>query len=168
MAKVKVKTFECDVRGHFNHQSECEKSSVGDLVWLIPEPDNDFDKYAIRVLNSSGKDLGYVPSEDNEEILKLLRKEQSEYCSSITEIEKDDRDQILPWITIHIAKDKTNLPFQQENKFSLHTHIEGGRETYTVRGIDSSNDEDDDSNNFLYGVLFIIGLIVVAKLISLI
>jgi hypothetical protein len=168
MAKATLKTFECDVRGHFNHQSECEKSSVGDLVWLIPEPDNDFDKYAIRVLNSNGKDLGYVPSEDNEEILKLLRKEQSEYCSKITQIEKDDRDQILPWITIHIANDKTKLPFQQENKFSLHTQIEGGRKTYTVRGIDTGNDEGDDSKNFLFGVLFIIGLIVVAKLISLI
>ena len=43
MASTNLHTFECDVRGHFKHQSECEKSNVGDLVWLIPEPDNEYD-----------------------------------------------------------------------------------------------------------------------------
>jgi hypothetical protein len=168
MAKASLKTFDCDVRGHFNHQSECQQSSVGDLVWLVPEPDNDFDEHAIRILNSNGKDLGYVPSEDNEEILKLLGREQTEYCSKITKIEKDDSDQTLPWVTIYISNDKSRLPFQQENKFSLHTHMDGGRKTYSVRGIKSSKENGEDSNNLLIGILFIVGLIVVAKLISLI
>lgn len=72
MASKKLITFECDVRGHFRHQSECAKLVAGEVVWLMPEPDNEFDENAIRVLNSSGNDLGYIPSDDNEELLELL------------------------------------------------------------------------------------------------
>jgi hypothetical protein len=170
MTTTNLQTFECDVRGHFKHQSECEKSNAGDLVWLIPEPDNEFDEFAIRILNSNGRCLGYIPSEDNEEILELLSSGKAEYCAKITSIEKDDSGQTLPWITVYISNDRKELPFQQENKFSLQTEIGSGRTNYAVKRNNIGNDEEqeDDSKNLILGILFIVGLIVIAKLISLI
>lgn len=133
---MKLETFECDIRGHFKHQSECKKLVVGDLVWLIPEPDNEYDEHAIRVLNSNGKDLGYIPSEDNEDILHLLYKDGAEYCSKITKVEVFNSDGVLPRVTVYISKNKTDLPFQQESKFKLHTSIDAssGKTTYSIRG----------------------------------
>ncbi len=168
MLKPSLKTFVCDVRGHFKNQPACEKSNVGDMVWLIPEPDNEYDEFAIRVLNSNGKDLGYIPSEDNEEIIELLGSEQAEYCSKITQVEKDDRGGILPWITVYISKNKSDLPFLQENKFKLHTLLDGEKKNYTSRSIDSHAEKEDGAKHLLIGILFIAGLIFIAKLISMI
>ena len=170
MASINLHTFECDVRGHFKHQTECEKSAAGDIVWLIPEPDNEYDEFAIRILNSNGKDLGYIPSEDNEEILELLSSGKAEYCAKISSIKKDDSEQTLPWITVYISNDKNKLPFQQENKFSLHTQIGNSATKYAVKKSNNQNDEEqeDDSKNLMLGILFVVGLIVIAKLISLI
>lgn len=165
---MKLEIFECDIRGYFKHQSECKKSIVGDLVWLIPEPDNEYDEYAIRVINSDGKDIGYIPSEDNQDILNLLYKDEAEYCSKITKVEVTNSDEVLPWVTVYISKKKTDLPFQQESKFKLHTTIDASSDekTYSVRGT-RSNEEKEDSKNLLNGILFIVGLIVIAKVISL-
>ena len=168
MTSASLKTFECDIRGHFKHQLECKKSVVGDMIWLRPEPDNEYDEFAIRILNSQGKDLGYVPSEDNEEILELLGSEKAEYCSKISQIENDESGETLPYITIYISNNKNELPFQQENKFRLHTHIESENTTYSLRSDESNNEKEDDSKNLLIGILFIVGLIVIAKLISMI
>ena len=170
MTVTNLHTFECDVRGHFKHQSECEKSAVGDLVWLMPEPDNEYDAFAIRILNSNGMDLGYIPSEDNEKILELLSSEEAEYCSRISSTEKDDSEQTLPWITVYISNDKNELPFQQENKLNLKTQIGNGATNYSFKKNNTQNDDEqeDDSKNLMIGILFIVGLIVIAKLISLI
>ena len=167
MASTNLHTFECDVRGHFKHQTECEKSAAGDLVWLVPEPGNEFDAFAIRILNSNGKDLGFIPSEDNEEILELLSSGKAEYCAKISSIEKDGSEQTLPWITVYISNDKNELPFQQDNKFSLHSHLANGKEESSIKGRTSSNEDEDDSNNLLIGILFIVALIAIAKVISL-
>jgi hypothetical protein len=163
-----LKTFEFDIRGHFKHQPECKKSVVGDMVWLIPEPENEHDEFAIRVLNSKGKDLGYVPSEDNQEILELLGSENAEYCSKISLIKNYDSGETLPYITVYISNDKKALPFQQEKKFALHIKIDDRKTTDSLRGDESNNDKEDDSKNLLIGMLFIVGLIIIAKLISMI
>jgi hypothetical protein len=169
MATTNLHIFECDVRGDFKHQPECENSAVGDLVWLIAQPDNEFDAFAIRIINSNGKDLGYIPSEDNEEILELLSSGKAEYCAKISSVEKDDSEQTLPWITVYISNDENQLPFQQENKFSLHTHLAIRKEESSIKGRTSSNEDEDedDSNNLLIGILFIVALIAIAKVISL-
>jgi hypothetical protein len=170
MASTNLHTFECDVRGHFKHQSECEKSLVGDLVWLMPEPDNEYDEFAIRILNSNGRDLGYIPTEENEEILDLLSSGKAEYCAKISSIDKDDSEQTLPWIAVYISSDKNELPFQQENKYTFQSQIDNTKTSSSLKKNNTENGEEkeDDSKNLMIGILFIVGLIVVAKLISLI
>ena len=170
MTTKNLHTFDCDVRGHFKHQTECQNAVVGDLVWLLHEPDNEYDAFAIRILNSNGRDLGYIPSEDNEKILEILSSGKAEYSAKISSIEKDGSEQTLPWITVYISNNKNELPFQQENKFSLHTEIGSDATNYAVKKNNIGNDEEqeNDSKNFLIGILFIVGLIVIAKIISLI
>ncbi len=169
MTTTNLHTFECDVRGHFKHQKECEKCVVGDLVWLIPEPDNEYDEFAIRILNANGRDLGYIPSEDNEEILELLSAGDAEYCAKISSIEKDDSEQTQPWITVYISNEKNALPFQQANKYSLHTQIESSSTNYSLKNNENRNEDEqeDDSKNLIIGILFIVALIGIAKVISL-
>jgi hypothetical protein len=166
MASKKIITFECDVRGHFRNQSECAKLVAGELVSLKAEPDNEYDANAIRVLNSSGKDLGYIPSEENEELLELLGAEQKVYCARVSKIELDDQDQILPWITIHLATDKDDLPFSQESRFTTSAKTISGGNKETVKSSDSEGESEDDSKNLLYGLLFIVSLFLIAGLIS--
>jgi hypothetical protein len=168
MTHMSLKTFKCDIRGHFKHQLQCKELVVGDMVWLIPEPNNEYDEFAIRVLNSEGKDLGYVPSEDNQEILELLGSEKAEYCSKISHIENSDNDEILPWITIYISKNKNQLPFRQENRPRFYSNLDDDNNSSNLVIDESNNTKEDDSKNLLIGILFIVGLIVIAKLISMI
>ena len=166
MASKKLITFDCDVRGHFRNQSECAKLVAGEVVWLQPEPDNEFDENAIRVLNSNGNDLGYIPSEENEELLELLVSEKKEYCSRISKIEIDDRDQILPWITIHVASDKNDLPFLQEKRTVFQSHNSSNTTSHSTQRSESNDESEDDGKNLLYGLLFIVSLFLIAGLIS--
>jgi len=36
---------------------------IGEHVRLVREPDNPFDRYAVRVMNDAGKQIGYIPGE---------------------------------------------------------------------------------------------------------
>ena len=40
---------------------------------IIPEPDNQFDKNALKVVHLDGKHLGYVPAEDIKEVADLIK-----------------------------------------------------------------------------------------------
>lgn len=167
MKKTKLITFEFDVRGHFRHQSTCASAKIGDFIWLVPEPDNDYDEYAIRIFNSNGQDLGYVPQEDNEEILDLLDSEMNEYCAKITNVEINEQHEYVPYVTVHIGIE-SDLPYRQDSKFKLRTLLEDGKVTYSVDGFESKDTESEDSKNLVIGIFFIVGLIAVAKLISLV
>lgn len=134
----------------------------------MPEPDNEYDEFAIRVLNSQGKDLGYIPSEHNQEILGLLGSKNAEYCSKISQIETGDNDEILPWITIYLSNNKNQLPFQQDNRQKFYSELDGDNNTSNLKIDKFNNVKEDDSKNLFVGILFIVGLIFIAKLISMI
>jgi len=45
----------------------------GQIVHLIPEPDNPHDEFAVEIKTAEGAKLGYVPRQDNRAISRLLR-----------------------------------------------------------------------------------------------
>lgn len=49
-----------------------EKLGDGDSVFFAFEPDNEFDKNAIMVVNSKKQKLGYIPKGDQKEINKVM------------------------------------------------------------------------------------------------
>lgn len=68
--------LECQIHG--SHYYDClkliksEQLSVGELLRLRRQPDNEYDKYAIEILTRNGQKLGYVPQKDNRVIAALI------------------------------------------------------------------------------------------------
>ncbi|MBX9886703.1 MAG: hypothetical protein K2Y30_02060 [Flavobacteriaceae bacterium] len=56
-----------------------------DLITLISEPDNHYDKHAIKVMNS-GWHIGYVPADETTEVKDILNKEYLAYIESIEKL----------------------------------------------------------------------------------
>ena len=131
--------YEFPVRGHFVRQEACSKAKVGDLVWLVPEPDNDQDEYAIRFIDSDGNLLGYVPAEENCELLEQLNDDLPNYCARISSIGEDEYGKIEPTVEVFLAKIEEELPFQQDRKFYLSTVLGNKENPDTYEFIDSKN-----------------------------
>ena len=71
-----------------NRREAFEKLKVDEKVSLVREPDNKFDKNAIKVINNSNEMLGYVVRNKANEIAPRL--DNGEKCNSVvTEIEDD-------------------------------------------------------------------------------
>ena len=67
---------------------QLQNVNVGDLLQFVPEPKNDYDPLAIRVLSQDGAHLGYIPRYYNKEILARLNKGMT-YSCEVIEIEYD-------------------------------------------------------------------------------
>lgn len=71
-----------------NRREAFEKLKVDEKIFLVREPDNKFDKNAIKVINNSNEMLGYVVRNKANEIAPRL--DNGEKCNSVvTEIEDD-------------------------------------------------------------------------------
>ncbi len=71
--------------------TDCDKAdclNINDKLSLVLEPENKYDKRAIKVLKS-GKLLGYIPRYYNKNIRKLLIEKNSKYNCKIIEVNKD-------------------------------------------------------------------------------
>jgi hypothetical protein len=128
---IKERTFE--VAGHFRFQDECSTLKVGDLVYLVPEPDNEHDENAIRAYSDNGEVIGYVPMDDNEEYLKFLGRTYTNYCARVKSLQSIGNE-IQPVVEVFFAKTEEELPFPQPPKIRLHTTYEsGGGVSYEVK-----------------------------------
>ena len=90
--------FECEIAGTGfvkNITTKAEALADGETVTLVREPDNKYDKMAIRIDNAAGEKLGYIPRQQNEIPARLLDggkmlygkvagKEISEFSSWVT------------------------------------------------------------------------------------
>lgn len=56
-----MKVFSVGLRGESNCQAAIQRMKRGEQVWLEPEPENEFDARAIRVVDCDDNRLGYVP-----------------------------------------------------------------------------------------------------------
>jgi hypothetical protein len=68
--------IKCRIAGFNHHKGSFEwldKRRVGEhRVLLMPEPDNKFDKNAIKIITPEGLMLGYVPAVDAAGVLERL------------------------------------------------------------------------------------------------
>ena len=55
-----------------NIAAKAEALADGETVTLVREPDNKYDKMAIRIDNAAGEKLGYIPRQQNEIPARLL------------------------------------------------------------------------------------------------
>jgi hypothetical protein len=66
--------LECEVAGtSYQNLTEIEPDlKVGDRFLLFREANNEYDKFAVAILNSTSNKLGYIPKSKNETIARLL------------------------------------------------------------------------------------------------
>lgn len=60
------------------------------MLKLESEPDNKYDKNAIKILNKNGEHIGYMPRYYSESITKLLNEDYNYKCI-VLEVNKDKR-----------------------------------------------------------------------------
>ena len=93
--------LECEIAGT-GFVRDIEKKSraltVGDVVSLVRENDNKYDKLAIRIDNAEGSKLGYVPRKKNEVLSRLLDGGKLLYGK----VEEVEISEFSSWITIII------------------------------------------------------------------
>ena len=93
--------IECDIAGCGfvkNIKEKAEALSTGEIVTLVREAENKYDELAIRVDNSEGSKLGYIPRKKNEILSRLLDGGKILY-GKVSETEFSEHSN---WITITI------------------------------------------------------------------
>ena len=66
------KNFTCFVRGADRRQAEVKRLQNGQDLYLDPEPTNTFDPNAIRVHTRDGDQIGYIPAETAEWLVRAI------------------------------------------------------------------------------------------------
>lgn len=59
-----------------NRQRAIAKLKTGDALYFVLEPENKYDKYAVRIITVSGDDVGYVCSAYNKDIFMNIQNGQ--------------------------------------------------------------------------------------------
>ena len=71
---------------------ECEKSfdvKIEEKLFLIPEPENKYDKYAVKITNFKDEQIGYLPRYYAQGISRLIGEKRNIFCRVI-EVNKDN------------------------------------------------------------------------------
>ena len=93
--------FECEIAGTGfvkNIITKAEALSDGETVTLVREPDNKYDKMAIRIDNAAGEKLGYIPRQQNEIPARLLDGGKTLYGK----VAGKELSEFSSWVTIFI------------------------------------------------------------------
>lgn len=86
-----------------NRQSHIASVHEFEKVILLPEPENEFDENAIKLLNKNNLEIGYIPSKKNKQVLALILG-KFEYEAYIKKIILTKQDELLPVIVINFYK----------------------------------------------------------------
>lgn len=90
------KPFVSKIAGlYFCHGHEALQSvSVGEQLLWEREPDNRFDKNAIKIMNSKREMIGYIPKDLVKEIVPMMEsKEVKDMKVTVNEFNKTERNQ---------------------------------------------------------------------------
>lgn len=78
--------------------NDCKKSEnvdINESLILIPEPENDFDSNAIKVVNNKNVHIGYIPRYYTQEMLKFIEKGYKCKCSVFEVNKETDCDECI-------------------------------------------------------------------------
>ncbi len=90
---------------------DCNKAvnlNVGDELILQLEPTNEFDKYAIKILDKRGKHIGYLPRYYSENLTNYL-KAGREYKCTVIEVNKNNECNECVKVNLEIGYSLTKL-----------------------------------------------------------
>ena len=69
-----------------NRQQLIEKLKPGDKLYFRPDPSNQYDNYAVQVVNAAGEQLGFVSKEQNRTIFENLINNNGMYDVSVSAV----------------------------------------------------------------------------------
>lgn len=84
----KIHSFELKVVGvsHEGRQNVIQRLRVGDGAKLVPDPSNQYDSSAVKVLTLTGESIGFIAKRENREIFDNLTKGVASYRAVVKEI----------------------------------------------------------------------------------
>jgi HIRAN domain len=109
------------VRGfqYYEGKKLLEKMTIGALLDLVHEPENEYDEFAIAI-HYQGKKIGFVPAESNEILAKILDADLLKLQAEITHIEPKATAWENTAIAIYVLKPNSDtLPLQAQYLLSL-------------------------------------------------
>lgn len=87
--------------------------SLNEQVYLVPEPDNIFDRNAVKVITNKGIKIGYISKFNNTEILDLIEKGYY-FIVKVSSINLDEPDYPFAMLKITRTKDPDLIPLTKE------------------------------------------------------
>jgi len=144
-----------------SYHPEAERPKVGDIVKLIPEKDNLYDTNAVKVMNTKGEHLGYLPKElvAEEEFHKMF-KDINDNNNNMTAIVIDIKNNNENDIQIQIKKkdvssnDSTIVIEKKESKKTLKRKRNSNNENNNKQNISHANDNNNLEKNEQYDVIY--------------
>jgi len=96
----KLYLLQCFVRGFkfYDGPQLLNNMKEGSMLELVREPDNKYDECAIA-LHYNNQKIGYIPSESNEVLSRLLDSKAVELVAEITHLQKE----AATWENMHVA-----------------------------------------------------------------
>lgn len=101
------------VRHHFGcegqHCNDALNLDVGNKLKLVPEPTNQYDRDAVKIIDSKGNRIGYVPRYYSESVTNLLKKEGIRYNCTVLEVKKDNDCQVCVKVKLEFYTDANEI-----------------------------------------------------------
>jgi hypothetical protein len=116
---MNTKNRSFNVAGISHYSADFEE---GELVYFELEPSNPYDSNAIKVLNESYVQIGYVPKDKAVEINDLLNGGYPHYCARIKEVWEGSYGDTIPKVLAHFANKSTELPYSEQNFVNLRSN----------------------------------------------
>lgn len=86
---------------------DCDKAlnlEVGNKLKLVPEPQNPYDKNAIKITDSKGNLVGYLPRYYSESVTNIFKEDGVQYNCTVWEVNKENECQVCVKVKLEIYK----------------------------------------------------------------
>ena len=103
ISKVKGITFRVEGKDIYNYHEN-------DMLRLVPDPNNPYDKNAIAIYDTNNNHIGYVGKEDNVKVLNIIKN-----MTYVCRIKRVYYDYNTPSIEYEIIFDEKNHSFENNN-----------------------------------------------------
>ena len=98
--KLNLEFYVAGVKFRKDWKKNLEVLDEGDELTLIPEPDNRFDPFAVKIVQYQGIMLGYVPAKTGEaKIVSTALKEGKSLTATVVEVSPD----FEPWTALKVS-----------------------------------------------------------------
>lgn len=142
--------LQCFVRGFkfYEGKNLLPQMKVGDMLELVREPKNEYDEFALALYYNKQK-IGFVPSESNEILSKLIDIGTIDIMAEITHLETKAALWENVAVAIYVLKEKQIINTKADNAAYL-TKLDTPK-YYTVKNNDNTitrlyYDENDNRN----------------------